>query len=67
VATVENWDWQHVQNRQVHIQNHAEPQRQLPAAFALEKKIVNATDPDWAAQMLQLYVRLRRGNRANCF
>src|SRR5437667_1310434 len=66
VATIENWNRQHVQDRQVHIQNHAEPQRQLPAAFALEKQIVNATDPDGTAQMLRFYIRLGRGNCANC-
>src|SRR4029450_11422132 len=66
VATIENWNRQHVQDREVHIQNHAKPQRQLPAAFALEKEIVNATDPDGTPQMLQFYVRLGRGNCANC-
>src|SRR4029077_19450085 len=66
MATVENWNRQHVQDRQVHIQNHAKPQRELPAAFVLEKQIVNTTDPDGAAQMLQFYVRLGGRDRANC-
>src|SRR5439155_10660947 len=65
VATIEDWNRQHVQDRQVHIQNHTKPQRQLPAAFTLEKEIVNATDSDRTAQMLQFYVRLGRGNCAN--
>src|SRR5262249_47638309 len=65
VTTVENWNRQHVQNRKVHIQNHAEPQRELPTAFALKKQIVNTTDPDGTAQMLQFHVRLRRGNCAD--
>src|SRR4029450_2214147 len=46
VAAIENWNRQHVQDRQVHIQNHAKPQRQLPTAFALEKEIINPTDPN---------------------
>src|SRR5438445_11190674 len=56
VATIENWNRQHVHDRQVHIQNHADPQRKLPAAFALEKQLVNATGPDAPTQTLQFYI-----------
>src|SRR5438034_426710 len=66
MPAVEHGYRQHVQNREVHVQNYAEPEGELPAAFALEKQIVNATDTDWAAQVLQFHIRFRRCDRANC-
>ena len=46
MASIKHRDGQQIQNRQVYVENHAEPQGQLPAAFALEKQIVDATDSD---------------------
>ena len=36
VASIKHRNGQQIQNRQVHVENHAEPQRQLPPAFTLE-------------------------------
>src|SRR5437588_3898757 len=36
MAAIEHWNWQHVQNSKIHIQDHAEPQRQLPAPLILK-------------------------------
>src|SRR5262245_5799223 len=65
VPPIEDRDRQQIQDRQVHVENHAEPKRQLPAAFALEEQIVDTTDSHRTAEMLQLYVRLRRSDGAN--
>ena len=66
VTTIENGNRQHVQNRQVHIQNHAEPQREPPAAFASGKADNKYDRCRRAAQVLQLNVRLRRCHCADC-
>src|SRR5947208_10016834 len=50
VSTIENWNRQHVQDRQLHLQNHTKQHRQLPAASAEEKEIVTATDADGTAK-----------------
>src|SRR6266404_2481978 len=36
MAAIEHWNWQHVQNGKVHVQDHAKPQRQLPAPLILK-------------------------------
>ena len=36
VAAIQHWNWEHVQNGKVHIQDHAKPQRELPAALILK-------------------------------
>jgi len=46
VASIKHRNGQQIQDRQVYVENHAEPQGQLPAAFALEKEIINPTDSD---------------------
>src|SRR4029077_11103565 len=45
VASIKHRNGQQIQNRQVYVENHAKPQCQLPPAFALEKQIVDTTDP----------------------
>src|SRR4029077_7160713 len=65
VASIKHRNGQQIQDRQVYVENHAEPQRQLPTAFALEKQIVDTTDSDRSAEMLQLYVRLWRCDGAD--
>src|SRR4029450_9150892 len=52
VASIKHRNGQQIQNRQVYVENHAEPQCELPPAFALEKQIVDATDSDWPALSL---------------
>src|SRR5438270_7979118 len=66
MAAIEHWNWQHVQNGKVHIQDHAKPQSQLPASLILKQHVINASDPDRSAEVLQFYVRFRRRNRPDC-
>src|SRR6266699_1522750 len=54
MPAIEHGNRQHVQNRQVHIEDHAEPERQLPTSFSFKKPYINIPNPDRAAQMLQL-------------
>ena len=57
VAAIQHWNWEHVQNGKVHIQDHAKPQRELPAALILKQHVINAPDPDRSAEVLQFHVR----------
>ena len=69
MAAVQNRDGQHVNNGQVNVEDHTEPECKLPAVFALKQKIVNPYNPDWPAEMLQFHVRFWRrncGNRVQC-
>ena len=65
VPAVQDRDRQHVQDGEVHVQNDAEPERELPAAFALEEEVIDPPDPDRPAQVLELHVRFRRGDGAD--
>src|SRR6266576_2186373 len=64
-AGLNNFQHEHVQNREVYIEDDAEPQRQFPTSCGFKKPEINIPNPDRAAQMPQLYIRLRRGNGAN--
>src|SRR5436309_14405343 len=66
MPAIEYGNRQHVQNREVHIKDDAEPQRQLPTSFGFKKPYINIPNPDWAAQVLQLYIRFGRGDGTNC-
>src|SRR6266516_4762965 len=64
VPTVQHWNWQHVQDREIDVQDYAQPKGQLPAALAHEEQIINSPNPDRAAQVLQFDVGLGRSDRA---
>ena len=49
VTAVEHGNRQHVQNRKVHVQNDAKPQREFPTAFGFKQPYVNIPNPDRAA------------------
>ena len=38
VSAIQDRDREHIQDREVHIQNDTEPERELPAAFALKEQ-----------------------------
>src|SRR5438132_12741775 len=65
VPAIEDRKGHHIYDREVHVQNHAKPEREPPTVLTSEKPIKQIADAYWPAQVLQLYVRLRRGNRAN--
>ena len=62
VTSIQDRDRKHVQNGQVHIQDHAEPERETPPVLALEQEIINANDADGTAQVLELDVRFWRSH-----
>src|SRR5438132_3779568 len=66
VPAIEDRKGHHIYDREVHVQDHAKPEREPPTVLTSEKAIKQIADAYWPAQVLQLHVRLRRRNSANC-
>src|SRR5947207_15657387 len=54
MPAVEHGNRSHVQNREVYIEDDAEPQRQFPTSCGFKKPEINIPTHDRAAKMLQL-------------
>src|SRR5580704_9567410 len=59
MPAIKNRDWQKIDHRQVHIEDHAEPERELPAKIAVKQAIVRLHDHDRTAHMLKFNIGLR--------
>src|SRR2546427_5625518 len=64
VPTVEHRNREHVQDREIDVQDYAQPKGQLPAALAHEEQIINSSNPDRPAEVLQFDVGLGRSDCA---
>ena len=59
VAAVERRDGEHVHQREVHVDDHAEPQHEQPAVLALKEHVVDAHHHHRPAELLDADAALR--------
>src|SRR5437899_5222276 len=64
VPAIEHRNRQHIQNREIDVQDYAQPKGQLPAALAHEEQVINSSNPDRPAEVLQFDVGLGRSDCA---
>ncbi len=64
VSAIQHRNRQHIEDRQVDVEDDAKPKRELPAVLALEQHIIDAHDHDGAAHVLELHVRAGRRHGA---
>src|SRR5439155_12142182 len=60
VPSVQNGERQNIQQRQVNIEHHAEPEDTSPAVLAFEEGFVNPHDHHWTPELLQADFRFTR-------
>src|ERR1041384_6573144 len=63
VSAIKHREWQHVEQRQIHVEDHAEPEHAPPAVVAAEEGFVGADDHERTAELLEADVRLARKHR----
>src|SRR5258708_153229 len=64
MAAVEHGYWQHVQQRKIHVHEHAKPKSQPPTLLAAEQARIDVHDCNGATEMLRFDVRMTREQRA---
>src|ERR1041384_1309711 len=52
VSAVEHWERQHVEQREVYVEDDAEPQHAPPAVVTVEESFIGANDHHGAAELL---------------
>src|SRR5689334_3178875 len=58
MSAIKNWKRQHVQDCQVNVHQHAEPEGQSPPLLVLKQEVIDAEYLDRSAEVLRFYVRL---------